>query len=84
MIISGLNTLVQPLMLAPELQAAANVVENSGRLWTSKDLIAILQRKGEEWLMLPAYTEVAALAGGGVLRHMATCHNWMTHGRCTK
>ncbi len=31
--ISGLYALVQPLLLGPELQAAADVVENAGATW---------------------------------------------------
>ena len=58
--ISGLNTLVQPLLLAPELQAAADVVENAGGTWTPEHVIKILQKRAAEWALLPTHKEVAA------------------------
>ena len=72
MIISGLNTLVQPLLLVPELQAAADVVENTGGTWTPEHVIRILHKKATEWALLPTHKEVAA-ASVGILRHSTQC-----------
>ena len=79
MTISGLNTLAQPLSLGPELQAAADVVENAGQIWTSEHVIKILQKKAAEWSLLPTHQEVAA---AGVYRHTANCHKWLGTGQC--
>ena len=64
--ISGLNTLVQPLSLGPELQGAADVVENAGETWTPEHVIKILRKRAAEWALLPTHKEVAAAS---VFRH---------------
>ena len=74
MTISGLNTLVQPLLLAPELQAAADVVENAGGTWTPEHVIKILHKRATEWALLPTHKEIAA---GAVYRHTTQYHKWL-------
>ena len=79
MIVSGLNTLVQPLSLAPELQAAADVVENAGETWAPEHVIKILKKRAAEWAMLPTHKKIAAAV---VFRHSTQCHKWLGRGAC--
>ena len=78
--ISGLNTLVQPLLLGPELQAAADVVENAGGTWTPEHVTKILLKRASEWALLPTHKEVACAS---VFRHTTQCHKWLgPEGKC--
>ena len=77
--ISGLETLAQPLSLGPELQAAADAVENAGDIWTPEHLIKILHKRAAEWALLPTHKEVAAAS---VYRHSTQCHKWLGRGAC--
>jgi len=78
--ISGLYALVQPLLLGPELQAAADVVENAGDTWTPEHVIKILHKRAAEWALLSPPKEVAATSRDR--HHTAQCHKWLGRSVC--
>ena len=78
--ISGLYALVQPLLLGPELQAAADVVENAGETWTPEHVIKILHKRASEWALLSPPKEVAATSRDR--HHTTQCHIKMAGTRC--
>ena len=78
--ISGLYALVKPLLLAPELQAAADVVENAGETWAPEHVIKILHKRAAEWALVTPPKEVAAASMHR--QHTAQCHKWLARGTC--
>ena len=43
------NTLVAKLHMTAEIDAAVNILEATGAIWTSAHPLAILKRREEEW-----------------------------------
>ena len=74
----GLTKLVSQLNLQPEIEAARNIHERSSLVWESKDLLVLLNKRADEWLLLPSSGKhVAAAAAGHSSGHVANCHKWM-------
>ena len=60
----GLLRLVSQLQLQPEIDAARNIHERSSLVWESKDPLELLEKRANEWLLLPpSGKQVAAAAG---------------------
>ena len=53
MIRAGLETLVRPLRLADEIKVATDCLEGAGGIFTADHLIALIQKRASEGLMLP-------------------------------
>ena len=51
----GLLKLVSQLQLQPEIDAARNIHERSSLVWESKDLLELLEKRANEWLLLPNF-----------------------------
>ena len=86
MICAGLETLVRPLKLADEIKVATDCLEGAGGIFTSDHLIALIQKRASEGLMLPSNKAPAtdkACAAVGVYRHATACHQWLT-GKCSR
>ena len=49
----GLAKLVSLLHLQPEIDAARNIHERNSFVWESKHLLEILEKRANEWLLLP-------------------------------
>ena len=77
----GLLKLVSQLQLQPEIDAARNIHERNSLVWESKDLLELLEKRANEWLLLPpSGKHVVAAAGpsaGPSTGHVANCHKWM-------
>ena len=59
----GLTKLVSQLQMQPEIDAARNIHERSSLVWESKDLLELLEKRANEWLLLPpSGKQVAAAA----------------------
>jgi hypothetical protein len=87
MIRAGLETLVRPLKLADEIKVATDCLEGAGGIFTADHLIALIQKRASEGLMLPSIKAPAtdkAYAAAGVYRHTTTCHQWLALGRCSR
>ena len=81
MIRAGLEALVRPLKLADEIKIATDCLEGAGGTFTADHLIALIQKRASEGLMLPSTKEVAAAAG---YRHKTQCHQWLSKGVCSR
>ena len=81
----GLFKLVSQLNLQPEIEAARNIHERKDLVWESKDLLELLDKRANEWLLLPSSGKhvAAAAAAGNSSGHVANCHKWM-NGDCPK
>ena len=84
----GLHKLVSQLQLQPEIDAARNIHERNSLVWESKDLLELLEKRANEWLLLPpsgkhVAAAAAAAAAGKSSGHVANCHLWML-GECAK
>ena len=79
----GLLKLVSQLNLLPEIEAARNIHERKALVWESKDLLELLDKRANEWLLLPSSGKHVAAAAGHSTGHVANCHKWM-NGDCTK
>ena len=82
MILVGLNTLVANLHMAAEIDAAVNILEATGAVWTSGHLLAILNRRAEEWAMLPMHLPSHEVAAAAKSAHYSQCHRWLALGSC--
>ena len=51
----GLFKLVSQLNLQPEIEAARNIHERKDLVWESKDLLELLDKRANEWLLLPTF-----------------------------
>ena len=70
----GLHKLVSELKLLPEIEAARNIHERTSSVWECKDLLVLLDKRANEWLLLdPSPAQHVAAAAG----HIANCHLWM-------
>ena len=63
--------------------AARNIHERTGAVWESKDLLELLEKRANEWLLLPPSGRQVAAAAEPSTGHVANCHKWMG-GDCTK
>ena len=50
----GLTKLVSRLNLQPEIEAARNIHERSSLVWESTDLLVLLNKRADEWPLLPS------------------------------
>ena len=70
----GLAKLVSLLHLQPEIDAARNIHERNSLVWESKHLLEILEKRANEWLLLPpsdSGKHVVAAAAGHSTGHVA-------------
>ena len=57
----GLFKLVSQLNLQPEIEAARNIHERKDLVWESKDLLELLDKRANEWLLLPSVNTLQLL-----------------------
>jgi len=86
MIRAGLEALVRPLKLADEIKVATDCLESAGGVFTADHLIALIQKRASEGLMLPPTKELSACKAfaAGVFRHTTQCHQWLSKGACSR
>ena len=82
---AGLMTLVRPLKLADEIKVATDCLEGAGGTFTAANLIALIQKRASEGLMLPsAAAAKETAAASAVYRHTTQCHQWLGKGTCSR
>jgi hypothetical protein len=79
----GIHKLISLLHMQAEIDAARNIHERSSLVWESKDLLELIEKRANEWLLLPTSGKQVAAAAGLSTGHVANCHKWMG-GDCTK
>ena len=88
MIRAGLMTLVRPLKLADEIKVATDCLEGAGGTFTSVTLIALIQKRASEGLMIPSTAKETAAAASAGFRapygHHTQCHSWMAKSICPR
>jgi hypothetical protein len=93
MIEVGLLTLVEKLQMTTEIETATNILEACGQVWTSTNLLEILNRRADEWIFLPKSSvrhtaakasPAAASVNRNKPRYTPTCHNWLGTGQCNR
>ena len=88
MILVELNTLVANLHMAAEIDSGVNILEATGAVWTSGHLLAILNRRAEEWAMLPMHLPSHEVATKLQLPNLHTTANaiggWLSAPVCIR
>ena len=84
MIRAGLMALVRPLKLADEIKVATDCSEGAGGIFTATRLIALIQKRASEGLMLPSTATAKETAASAVYRHTTQCHQWLSKGACSR
>ena len=84
MIRAGLMALVRPLKLADEIKVATDCSEGAGGIFTATRLIALIQKRASEGLMLPSTATAKETAASAVYRHTTQCHQWLSKGTCSR
>jgi hypothetical protein len=79
----GIHKLISLLHMQAEIDAARNIHERSSLVWECKDLLELIEKRANEWLLLPSSGKHVAAAAGHSTGHVANCHKWMSSD-CTK
>ena len=88
MIRAGLMALVRPLKLADEIKVATDCLEGAGGIFTATHLIALIQKRASEGLMIPSTAKETAAAASAGFRapygHQTQCHQWLAKSSCSR